>query len=309
VSAIQKTAAPGTLVAPEKVEEIERIIAEHGLSSISQLGQISMMLAMAQGLQKLDAALTPEIMQPIMALQGSRLGFLTDKDKEGGYGQAVVKRCVIEAFLRGVRPLQNEMNIIAGQFYGTREAFVRLLKELDGLTELRLNLGVPKGSNGGAVVTCSATWKFKGKADAMDAEIPVKVNSGMGADAILGKAERKFRCRIYNRLTGSEFPEGDAVEIAAEEKVVGSGVTGSASQVRKPQPKEPAPRPAEAAPVQERSEDDLFHLHATAEEYGIPPLALDEASRKMFSGRAPRELSDPEFDTLLGWVKHGGEAK
>lgn len=40
------------------------------------------MFVLAQAMNDLDAALTPEVMQPIMSLMGSRIGFLTDRDNE-----------------------------------------------------------------------------------------------------------------------------------------------------------------------------------------------------------------------------------
>jgi hypothetical protein len=295
----KKTTSIAARVSAEKIAEIEGIVGEYGLSKVSTLGQIGMTLAMAEGLQRLAIALSPEVMAPIMALQGSKLGFLSDKDREGGYGQEIVKRCVTEALLRGVRPVLNEMNIIAGGFYATREAFVRLLKEFPGLTELRIDLGVPRNAGDkGAVVACKASWKLCGSSDSMEADIPIKVNGGMGADAILGKAERKMRARIYNRLSGSEFPEGEVGDVLVE-KPAGSGATEGVRKVGTPTAK---PKP-ETVTVQ-RSPAELTELDALAEDAGIPPMAVNEASQKMF-GRPPSELSDAEFGTLKGWVKNG----
>lgn len=48
-----------------------------------------------------------------------------------------------------------------------------------------------------------ATWLLHGKPDSLEVCIPVRVNSGMGADAILGKATRKILGRIHARITGS----------------------------------------------------------------------------------------------------------
>ncbi len=295
----RKTTSIATRVSAEKVAEIEGIVEEYGLSKVSTLGQIGMTLAMAEGLQRLALALSPEVMAPIMALQGSKLGFLSDKDREGGYGQEIVKRCVTEALLRGVRPVLNEMNIIAGGFYATREAFVRLLKEFPGLTELRIDLGVPRNAGEkGAVVACKASWKLCGSPDSMDADIPIKVNGGMGADAILGKAERKMRARIYNRLSGSEFPEGEVGDVAPVEKPAGSGTTEGVRKVGVPTAK---PKP----PATPRSAAEMTGLDALSEDSGIPPMAVDEASQKMFGGRLPAERTETEFSALKGWVKNG----
>ena len=44
---------------------------------------------------ELKKLLNDEYMKPIMALQGNRLGFKTDKDKTGGYSLEIVKNCLI----------------------------------------------------------------------------------------------------------------------------------------------------------------------------------------------------------------------
>lgn len=41
-------------------------------------------------------------------------------------------------------------------------------------------------------------------------DIPVRVNAGMGADAILGKATRKASAWLYNELTHAGIADGDA---------------------------------------------------------------------------------------------------
>jgi hypothetical protein len=148
-----------------------------------------------------------------MPLQGSKLGFVTDKDAGGGYPAEVVREVIIEALLRGFRPVGNEFNIIAGQFYGAKNGFERIVREWPGLTNLRIDLGVPHlVAEKGALVPCEARWRLDGRdmkvecrpaaGDGFDTRIPVKVNGGMGPDAILGKATRKLYARVYQVLTG-----------------------------------------------------------------------------------------------------------
>jgi hypothetical protein len=52
-------------------------------------------------------------------------------------------------------------------------------------------------------------------------DIPVKVNNGMGTDAVIGKASRKARHWLFCTLTGSEMPEGDVTDV--DFKTVSSG--------------------------------------------------------------------------------------
>ena len=166
----------------------------------------------ASAIQELKAALTPEYMAPIMALQGSKLGFKTDRDKDGGYPETVVKNCIIEAVLQGFQVVGNQFNIIAGNTYGTKEGYGYLLSQLPGLWyEITPNL--PRVKDQSAAIVMSIHWKFNGSAGQKDLDIPVKVNSMMGTDAIIGKATRKARHWLYCTLTGSEMPEGDVTDI------------------------------------------------------------------------------------------------
>jgi hypothetical protein len=196
--------------------DIEKAIAECGVQAITKLPAFIQAVKMANGISAMRAALTEQLVQTvIMPLQGSPLGFLTDKDTTGGYGALVVRDCAIDAMLRGFRVVGNEMNIISGRFYGTKNGYSRVVSELEGLTDLELEPGVPQlVSDKGALVPYVATWRLNGKQmvircaqgkDGADMRIPVKVNGGMGADAILGKAERKMLFRIYQRVNGSSF--------------------------------------------------------------------------------------------------------
>ena len=159
----------------------------------------------------------PEYMKPIMALQGSRLGFKTDKDKTGGYSEEVVKECLIDAVLSGVQPTGNQFNIIAGNMYITKEGFGYLLGKMQGF-EYTITFELPRIKDGSAAIVAVIEWQ--GKSKKMD--IPIRVNSGMGTDAVIGKATRKARAWLYNSIAGTEFGDGDVTDIAAE--VVGSKI-------------------------------------------------------------------------------------
>lgn len=222
----------------EVSESIELAVKECGVQAISKLPAFLQALRMAQGISALRAALTDQLVQQaIMPLQGTKLGFLTDKDKEGGYGLSVVRECSIDAMLRGFSVVGNEFNIIAGGFYGTKAGYHRKVLEFPGLTDLVLSPGVPNlnQDKSGALVPFSASWKLDGKPMSIacqyikegetvtDQRIPVRVNGGMGADAILGKAERKILFRIYQRINGGTFGATDGE--VGEEPITTTGET------------------------------------------------------------------------------------
>lgn len=171
---------------------------------------------------ELKALLTEDYMKPIMALQGTKLGFRTDKDlvkgpngwcKGPGYPVEVVRDCLIEAVLMGLQPTGNQFNIIAGNTYPTKEGIGYLLNTFPGL-KYDLVCGVPRVNQDktGAVVEVSIKWTL-GR-DVGDKVIPIaiRMDSYTSIDAVIGKATRKGRAWLLGQITGMELPEGDATE-------------------------------------------------------------------------------------------------
>jgi hypothetical protein len=161
--------------------------------------------------QKLMGLLTKEYMKPIMFLQGNKLGFKTDKDKDGGYPEEVVRTCLVEAVLTGVQPYGNQFNIIAGSCYITKEGFGYLLKNVPGLSyEIIPSIPRIDQAKGSAAIIMKITWAKDGaEASVREIDFAIKVNSFMGADAVIGKATRKARAWLFNMLMGTEISDGD----------------------------------------------------------------------------------------------------
>jgi hypothetical protein len=167
----------------------------------------------ASAIEQLKVLLTTEYMKPIMAMQGNKLGFKTDKDKDGGYPEAIVKNCLIEAVLMGLQPTGNQFNIIAGNTYATKEGVGELLKNLHGL-HFKITPELPRinPDKSSAAIKMCIKWSLEGVKSEETIEIPVKMNSMMGTDAVIGKATRKARKWLYDTITGSELPDGDIEE-------------------------------------------------------------------------------------------------
>lgn len=167
---------------------------------------------MANAIQFLKDNLTPEVMQPIMALQGSRLGFKTDKV----YDFNTVKNCLIDAVLMGVQPYFNHFNIIGGNTYLTKEGLGELLKKavVKGL-RFTIKHGIPKidPSKTFATVESTIKWEFNGEKREETIENAIKGNAYASSDAYVGKAERKARYFLVNQLYDIEVGEGDVEEI------------------------------------------------------------------------------------------------
>lgn len=175
-------------------------------------------LALANSMKELKGLLSKEVMEPFMQLQGHKIGFVTDKDRENGYPIDAVRNCLIEAVLKGVQPFGNHFNIIAGNCYITKEGFKYLLDNVKGLVYQTIaQLPRIQADKGSAAIVMKIEWTMNGESNSQELDIPVKVNKFMGADAVIGKAERKARAWLYNNLTGIEITDGDAIDTTFEE--------------------------------------------------------------------------------------------
>ena len=187
------------------------LLAESGLACVDLKEGFKRAMLTAVCVEKLRGALTPVVMQPIMALQNSALGFRTDKEKEGGYPVEVVKDCLIDAVMNGLLPCGNQFNIISRRMYVTKEGFTYLLDQAG--VKYTIDQAVPVSKPGGAIVETDMRWEYQGEKGEKHLSIPVRVNAGMGADAILGKADRKAKCWLYNNLRHTTLSDGEVSEM------------------------------------------------------------------------------------------------
>ena len=207
-----------TVTVPEKYSEVAKQLNSNVLSVIgadSLMGfEKAYLIADAAG--KLKVALTTEYMKPIMELQGNKLGFKTDKDSSGGYPEAAVKNCLIEAVLTGVQPFGNHFNIIAGNCYITKEGFGYLLQHFKGLSyEIIPSLPRIDATKGSGAVSMKIKWTLGGNSNEREIDFAIKVNNFMGADAVIGKATRKARAWLFNTINGFEISDGDVTDVDA----------------------------------------------------------------------------------------------
>lgn len=199
------------LTIDEAVAKLDSIAADYGPEALAPLSIINRSLKLSRGIQ-LARSLVTTVFPEVRHLAGTQLGFRTDQDKNGrcGYDDATIIECMTEASLRGFGWVGNEFNIISGKFYATKEGYTRKVRELPGLTDLSHHIGVPKGYDGGAIVPFKSKWKSNGVVMELERQIPVRMNSGMGADGAIGKATRKMLASIYAQETGSEKAHEDA---------------------------------------------------------------------------------------------------
>lgn len=186
----------------------------------------------AKSINELKLALTDEYMKPIMALQGTKLGFRTDKDlmktntgwvKGNGYPMDVVRDCLIEAVLMGLQPTGNQFNIIAGNMYPTKEGCGALLNRTDlfpGLVK-SIVVGLPhvNTEKTSAAFNVVIKWKYNNVERNETVPIPIKIDSYASVDAMVGKATRKARAWLLSELLGVEVTDGEVTEDVAHTDV------------------------------------------------------------------------------------------
>ena len=213
--------------------------AQDGMLAQTEVSQFKRTLMTATAIGTLRDLLTPKVMEPIMKLQNTSLGFRTDNPS--GYPVDVVRDAIIEASFKGVYPVGNEFNIIASRCYITKEGYFHKLSDLPNFWWIEVP-GIPRnvGENG-AIVKITLEWKKDGVPGSRELEFAVRVNRGMGADAIIGKAIRKARAWLFAYITGQEFGDGDVED-------------GDVIDVKVA---EPARSPFEQTPQTERPADEL----------------------------------------------------
>lgn len=228
----QLTIYPIMEIAKKLNESIAKVLGASAINGFEKA------FLMAQAIQDLRSLLTPEYMKPIMALQGSKLGFRTDKDrnkdgtKGNGYPEAIVKDCVIEAVLNGLQVTGNQFNIISGNTYPTKEGCGYLLSLFKGLKYTIIpNLPRINNEQTSAAIIMKISWSINGSEIKTESlEVPIKMFPGFTTtDAIIGKATRKARAWLIGTITGNEITDGEVED--AQATVINSTAPSEETQV------------------------------------------------------------------------------
>lgn len=308
-----------TLVNPQKIKDLDAVAKKY-LSVSGDESPFSNTFTLASAMVDLRELLTTDVMKPIMALMNTDLGFRTDRDpknydKDGKplvpYSESVVKDVVIECVLRGFYTINNEMNIIAGRFYAAKNGLRRKVTTYPNVTDFKDLYDVPRTNQNGALIKCSATWKKNGIPDKIECEMAIRVNSFMGIDAIVGKAERKLLKRVLDRISGIITPDG---EIEGEADLEGmrsannpevpsmpqksKTETQSNDQNKETEATTPAPIPAPTTNVI----SDYEKLVVMCDENGIKISKVVDALKKL--GKLPMRTTittDKLTDQQLSW--------
>ena len=167
---------------------------------------------------KLRGLLSREMVEHyFMPLMGTRVGFLTDRDKEGKdgkklppYGWETVRDCIIDGACMGLAPVKNQFNIISGSMYPTKEGFSVLLKKIGVKYYISTSGDRSKPTDQTADIECKVLYETKGgdKKNFTYVAYPKK-NAFSSLDQLKGKAERKAKKALYELITGIDLGDAD----------------------------------------------------------------------------------------------------
>ncbi len=224
----------------DATKKIEKVVAACDIVKLSQMASLEQAITLARGIEALKQVFTKQLVAEVfMPLQGSSLGFLTDKDRDGGYPDQIVRNVWIQGCIWGLQPINNELNIISERPYAAKNGLERKVRE--ATNGLVIRPGVPVASSDGktALLPMRATWMIGGKrydlakdisnvdGKAFDERYAIRVNAGMGPDAVIGKGLRKMYRDILQTITNGSvlMNDGDVtdavgVEIQGESKPV-----------------------------------------------------------------------------------------
>ncbi len=269
--------------------------------------------------QRVMNALTVEVLTvALLPLRNKDFGWR--EDTPGKYQLDQLRDVFTSAILYGALPTNNEILIISGRFYPQKNFFTRKLAEYPGLTELVLKPSKVNLNPQGALVEYTATWNYKGQVMSMErtgaSAIPVRLNQGQGADAALGKAERKMKAAIYNQLSGSTFAEGEAEDMVdvGSGKFVGGGVV--VEDVTEAQPKLEAPAPTQTEVVKSKLVENVKKTKppetvtaAPAEKPQPEPVEPSDApwvtaKDEPIATKTTPVAAAPQTEKPVGWVKN-----
>lgn len=210
----------------DTIKRLDGIVAAYsGQIADPSMGRLQKAILTAKGIEVLRSILDEKTMRPFMSLMNSPIGFKTDRGpnqkaekNRTPYTVEEVREVLIAAFLSGVYPFNNELNIIAANLYVAKNGYRRKVLEFPGLAGAEVISGGVYAREGKTFIRMMGRWKLHGKVGELrDQEgklgrvFAIPTNEWTGDDAVIGKAERRAWKAIWECITGSEIV-GDSDE-------------------------------------------------------------------------------------------------
>jgi len=199
------------------ISEVELKFAEKINEILIQTKQIAFQdnpilkgLLQANAMNLISEALTPDMMRPIEKLFGSSIGIKTDKV----YTPEIMKRIFIEATLGGWGIVGNQVNVLAGNMYITKNGYLPRLREFPGLKfkyPFKHHLPFQDPEHKTWSVNTDMEWELNGVKYKETITNPTKRQEGQTTDALWGKADTKCARWLWNKVTGQDTMDDSSV--------------------------------------------------------------------------------------------------
>lgn len=193
-------------------------------------------LAYGYYLTKIKEQIVGKPLEIIKSLMNTGIGFKTDrnpndpncKNKEI-YSDDIIKNCVVQAIMYGLRIHGNEFNILGGNFYATKEGLDRIVHSnplLEEKAKEKIKGFRQDDKTGIWGISFEYLYKLKGEAKVSE-EVTAYVKGKIGNydipfDAVMGKAKRKLFKVMYNDMTqGFKLEDADDIDDIELEKIAG----------------------------------------------------------------------------------------
>ena len=230
---IKPIESPATLEKPQflkalsqNTEIMNKLISECAILS-TNVSEYEKSLMYGHYLVEIKKQISGKVLEIVKDLMNTGLGFKTDhnphdpqcRNKEL-YSDEIIKNCVTQAIMHGLRIHGNEFNILGGNFYATKEGLERIVNRNPGLEKKIVikSRGFKKSQETDIwALSYEYEFKLKDRQEIKD-EVTVYVRGKQGnyeipLDAVLGKARRKVLKTIYNQMTQGFFLLEDADDV------------------------------------------------------------------------------------------------
>lgn len=286
------------LVLAQKFSEAFALIEEATISTdvTSWKNNAVAMFSCASAIGQLRKALTDEVMTEIvLPLVDTKAGFLTDRRPTAKnphpqpYSLQVLRNCVIDAILKGLALHGNQINIISGQVYITKEGYAALLKKLG--VKYIIDAGAPIVNGDTVTFSVSVNAKYQGEAISYKTSFMSKVTQYASFDLLAGKATARAIKSLYTYVSGIDA--GEVADVTSEPT---QAIVVDADVVQEPEPVQvKAPQQEPVAPRQEPQPQpqQAATQHPAAPRQAAPQQA---AEPKPAASAAPGKHSPKLYD-------------
>lgn len=244
------------LVLAQKFSEAFALIEEATVATdvTSWKNNAVAMFSCASAIGQLRKALTDEVMTEIvLPLVDTKAGFLTDRRPTAKnphpqpYSLQVLRNCVIDAILKGLALHGNQINIISGQVYITKEGYAALLKKLG--VKYIIDAGAPIVNGETVTFSVSVNAKYQGEAISYKTSFMSKVTQYASFDLLAGKATARAIKSLYTYVSGIDA--GEVADVTSEPT---QAIVVDADVVQEPAQRQEPQEPAATQPAAQRQE-------------------------------------------------------